>query len=285
MSTLRDATKATAKVQAKTPEKKVRKRYQVPAVQRAFAILDALNQSSFGLTAQEVSRAHNLPYSTAFYLLETMLDSGYVARQEDSKKYSLGYKLFAFRDGGATRQSLNLRAQAFPSLEELTEVTRLTGHLAILEKNEAVYIERSEPKSFIRLNTWVGERKLLHCTGVGKALLMYLPAAEIRRMVGAGPLVRRTARTITRVDALIENLSQSAARGYAVDDGEDEEEGRGIAAALFDSEGRVVASLGLAGTLQQTEDNRMDGLGRLVRNYASQISQRLGYQGPGAVST
>lgn len=284
MSSLRDAVKGAAKVQTEAPEKKVRKRYQVPAVQRAFAILDSLNQSSFGLTAQEVSRAHELPYSTAFYLLETMLDCGYVSRQEDSKKYSLGYKLFAFRDGGATRHSLNLRAHAFPSLEELTEITRLTGHLAILEKNEAVYIERSEPKSFIRLNTWVGERKLLHCTGVGKALLMYLPPAEIRRIVGHSPLVRRTARTITKVDSLIANLSEAAARGYAVDDGEDEAEGRGVAAALLDSEGRTVASMGLAGTLQQTGEDRIKELGRLVRKYAWQISQRLGYRGRGAAS-
>jgi len=264
----------------KSLAKKTRKRYQVPAVQRAFSILDTLNQSSFGLTVQEVSRAHRLPYSTAFYLLETMLDCGYVERHEDSKKYSLGYKLFAFRDGSAIRNSLNLRAQAYPSLEELTEITRLTGHLAILEKDEAVYIEKSEPKGFIRLNTWVGERKLLHCTGVGKALLMHLPAAEIRRILGPGPLVRRTERTLTAVDALIENLSEAAARGYAVDDGEDEEEGRGIAVALFDGEGRPVASIGLAGTLQQIERDRIEGLGRLIRNYAAQISQRLGFRPP-----
>ena len=262
----------------KAGAKKTRKRYQVPAVQRAFSILDTLNQSSFGLTVQEVSRAHRIPYSTAFYLLETMLDCGYVERHEENKKYSLGYKLFAFRDATAIRNSLNLRAQAYPGLEELTEITRLTGHLAILEKEEAIYIEKSEPKGFIRLNTWVGERKFLHCTGVGKALLMNLPAEEVRRILGSGPFVRRTGRTITNIEHLIQNLAEASARGYAVDDGEDEEEGRGVASALFDAEGRVVASIGLAGTLQQTERDRLEGLGRLVCNYSRQISQRLGFQ-------
>ncbi len=97
---------------------------------------------------------------------------------------------------------------------------------------------------------------MLHCTGVGKALLMHLSPDEIRRIIGSGPLIRRTGRTITNVEYLIQNLAEAAARGYAVDDGEDEEEGRGIATALFDSEGRVVASMGLAGTLQQTEKDR-----------------------------
>lgn len=269
--TARSATKSKA-------QPKTRKGYQVPAVKRAFAILDSLNESSFGLTVQEVSKAHRIPYSTAFYLLETMADAGYVQRHEENKKYILGFKLFAFRDSNASKNSLSLRALAFPSLEELTEITRLTGHLAILDRNEAVYIERSEPKGFIRLNTWVGERKLLHCTGVGKALLMYLPASEVRRLVGPGPLVRRTDRTITDVDSLIANLAEYATRGYAVDDGEDEAEGRGAAAAIWGSDGRVVASLGLAGTLQQTDPSRMDGIGRLIRNYALQVSQKLGYQ-------
>jgi DNA-binding IclR family transcriptional regulator len=256
------------------------KRYQVPAVQRAFAILDALNQSSFGLSVQEISRIHKIPYSTAFYLLETMLECGYVQRLEESKKYILGYKLFAFRDGSAAKNTLNLRAQAFPILEELTEITQLTGHLAILEKKEAVYIEKSEPKSFIRLNTWVGERKLLHCTGVGKALLMHLHPADIRKLFASVQLAGRTERTITRLESLIEDLALSAARGYAIDDAEDEAEGRGVAAAIWGADGQVVASIGLAGTLQQLDLRRIDGIGKLVSNYATRVSQRLGYYPP-----
>ena len=108
MPSPRSGARTPARTRDKAAAKNTRQRYQVPAVQRAFSILDTLKQSSFGLTVQEVSRAHRIPYSTAFY--------------------------------------------------------RLTGHLAILEKDEAVYIERSEPKGFIRLNTWIGERKLLHRT-------------------------------------------------------------------------------------------------------------------------
>src|SRR5690349_20856403 len=74
------------------------KTYRVPALRRAFAILDELNRSSFGLTVQEVTRLHKLPYSTAFYLLETMREAGYVDRNDETKKYTIGYKLFTFRE-------------------------------------------------------------------------------------------------------------------------------------------------------------------------------------------
>ena len=254
-----------------------RKKYQVPALQRAFAILDSLNQTSFGLTVQEISDEHEIPYRTAFYLLETMRECGYAERNEDSKKYRLGYKVLSFREGNAARYLLDLRAIARPLMEELTELTSLTSHLAILDRDEAVYIEKAEPSGFIRLNTWIGKRNSLYCTGVGKALLMHLPEPEIRALCPPSSLVRRTPRSITSVDALLEELRRSAQRGYAIDDAEDEGQGRCVAAPVYNDEQKVVAVLGLAGTLVQVDLERIDALGKLVKNYARQIAERLGY--------
>ena len=255
-----------------------RKKYQVPAVKRAFAILDLLNQTSFGLTVQEISHQIKIPYSTAFYLLETMRDSGYTERNEDSKKYRLGHKVLSFRESTAARNFLDLRNVARPVMEELTELAGLTSHLAILERDEAVYIDKAEPGGFIRLYTWIGKRNSLHCTAVGKALLMCLSENEIRKLCPPAALIRRTERTITSVDALIADLRRSAELGYASDDVEDEPEGRGIAAPIFNEQGKLVASLGVAGSLIQIELNRIEAIGKLVRNYAGQVSQRLGYR-------
>src|SRR2546426_290304 len=165
-----------------------RKKYQVPALKRAFAILDGLNHTSFGLTVQEVSQQHKIPYSTAFYLLETMRECGYAERSADSKKYRLGHKTLSFRESNAARYLLDLRTIARPVMEELTELSDLTTHLAILER-----------------------------------------------------------------------------------------EGRGVAAPIFDEQGKVIASLGVAGSLSQIEFDRFDAIGKLVRNYAGQISERLGH--------
>jgi|SRR5579871_1521237 len=256
------------------------KKYQVPALKRAFAILDTLNHTSFGLTVQEVSQTHEIPYSTAFYLLETMRECGYAERSDDSKKYRLGHKALSFRESNAARHMLDLRTIARPVMEDLTELSGLTIHLAILERDEAVYIEKVEPKGFIRLFTWIGKRNSAHCTAVGKALLMHLPEKEVRRICQPKTMIRRTERTITSLDSLIAELRQSAERGYAVDDAEDEREGRGVASAIFNEPGKVVASLGVAGSLSQIEFSRIDAIGKMVRNYAGQISQRLGHHQP-----
>lgn len=252
------------------------KKYQVPALKRAFAILDSLNESSFGLTARDISDKHELPYSTAFYLLETMRECGYLQRDEKSKKYTVGYKLFGFRGGVAAQVSVNLRSVALPLMEELTASTGLTAHLAVLERDEAVYIEKTEPPGFIRLNTWVGKRNSLHCTAVGKALVAHLPQSELVQVCPESALQARTARTIVAMDRLLAELQDVRQEGYAVDDGEDEPEGRCVAAPIWSADDKVIASLGLSGTLLQIDLARLKALGKLVRNYANQIGQRLG---------
>ncbi len=253
------------------------KGYQVPAVKRAFAILDSLNESSTGLTVQEVSRIHQMPYSTAFYLLETMQQCGYVQRDEASKKYTVGFKLLAFRESAAARHALSLRALASPLMEELTAASGLTCHLATLERDEAVYIEKTDPSGFIRLNTWVGKRNSLHSTAVGKALLMPLEESRVRDILGPAPLPRKTDRTITELPMLLEDLRRSRERGFALDDSEDEMDGCCIAAPILDANGEVMASIGLSGLLSQIDARRREGIGKLVRNYARQISFRLGW--------
>jgi DNA-binding IclR family transcriptional regulator len=253
------------------------RKYRVPAVQRAFAILDTLSESSFGLTVRELSQLHKLPYSTCFYLLETMRQCGYVERDEDSKKYSLGYKLLFMGGGGVSQGSPDLRSTAAPILAELVESTRLTGHIAVLDRDEAIYIEKFESPGFIRLHTWVGKRNCLHSSAVGKALIVHLPESEVRQLLPAAKLTRRTDRTITTLEGLLEDLALSRQRGYTIDDVEDEYEGRGVAAPVFSAEGRVVGSIGLAGSISQIRREDLEPLGEAIRSTAQKISVRLGY--------
>ena len=254
-------------------------RYEVPSIKRAFAILDRLGESSFGLTVREVSIAHKLPYSTVFYLLETMRESGYVERNEKTKKYVLGYKVMAMRNGIANPAIHKLRTIAAPLLAELTEITELTGHIAILERNEAVYIHKHEPQRFVRLNTWVGKRHPLHSTAVGKALLMGVPEAKLRDRLQAYEFTPRTEKTITTLDGFLREIEVSTARGFAIDDGEDEREGRCTAAPIQLGTGEVIASMGISGILSQIPAHKIEVVGRLVRDYAERVSTRLAYVG------
>jgi DNA-binding IclR family transcriptional regulator len=66
-------------------------------------------------------------------------------------------------------------------------------------------------------------------------------------------------------------------RGYSIDDAEDETEGRGVAAPIMAANKKIVASVGLAGSLSQFPVEKLDPLGKLIRRSADRISRQLGY--------
>lgn len=260
-----------ASPKARTPK------YQVPAVRRAFALLETLSVTDKGMQARELAKVHRLPYSTVFYLVETLTEAGYLSRTEDEKRYVLGPRLFRLANRASTVPDPDLRKVGGAVLEELVEVTGINGHIAILEGDEVVYVDKREPPGLVRLNTWIGRRNNAYCTSVGKALLMCLSEQQVRALYPPQKLVRKTDRTITTIEGLLDNLEISRSRGFAYDDGEDGPESRCVAAPIFDHTGRAIASIGLVGVFSQIEPHRYESFGKLVRQYAGQISRKLGW--------
>jgi DNA-binding IclR family transcriptional regulator len=249
-------------------------KYTVPSLARAFEILDMLALSSVGLTKMEIARKIGIPYSTAFNLLNTMADHGYVRKDEAGGRYYLGLKLLSL--GSAQLKDANLRDSAAVVLEQLVRQTGMTAHLAILDRGEAIYIDKKEPDGFVKINSWVGKRNFIHTSAVGKALVAWLDEEEARRLWDQG-LPKRTSHTITSWKKLKADLIETRERGYATDREEDELGGRCVAAPIFDAAGLVVASVGVSGIVSQVPDERFAVLGEMLRGAAQEISRRLGH--------
>jgi len=102
----------------------------------------------------------------------------------------------------------------------------------------------------MRMFTEVGRRVYAHCTGVGKALLAQLPDDAVRRIVTSAGMPARTDHTITDVDRLLEELGRVRARGYTVDDGEQEAGVRCVAVAV---PGSPTTALSVSGPASRTD--------------------------------
>src|SRR4051794_10206365 len=204
-------------------------KYSVPALARAFEILDILSMSSVGLTKMDVARQVNIPYSTAFNLLNTMEQHGYVRKDQASARYYLGLKLLSL--GSIQIRDVSLRDMAAPVLAELVRRTGLTAHLAILDRGEAIYIDKKEPESFLKINSWIGKRNYVHTSAVGKALVADMNSDEVQRIWDSG-LPKRTGNTVTSWKKFKAELATVRTLGYAVDKEEDEIGGRCVASAV-----------------------------------------------------
>ena len=249
--------------------------YSVPSIDRALSVLECLGQSKRGFSISEIGRRLRIPKSSAHLILATLQRRGFLQKNTQTGRYHFGLQLISL--SRSALENLDLREEAKPFLRSLMQETGLTVHMAVLERDEAVIIEKVEAPGWLRLPSWIGRRLDLNCTGVGKVLLAYLPDDELNQLLGAAVFARHNSRTITSKSALRRELLRVRQSGYALDDEEDEPGLRCLGAPVFDQNGKAIAATSVAGTTSQISLDRVPNLARMVTRTARAISLRLGH--------
>ncbi|SRR5579875_694474 len=243
------------------------------ALVKGIAIIDLLASHRKGLRLTDLVGRVNLPRGTVVRLLNVMIEAHLVRHSADGL-YLLGPRTAIW--GSEFLNSLELREVASDVLARLAEVSNETCHLGVVEGRSVLYIDKVESPHSLRMVSRVGGTNPLHCTGLGKALLAFLPAEEFDRYV-AEPLERRTPNTIVAPDILRAELQRIRDRGYALDDVENEVGVRCIGAPIFDHHGTLAGSISLAGPTMRMTWERIEQLASPVMEAAREISARLGY--------
>ncbi len=245
----------------------------VPAVDRAFDILDLIAQSPKGLSLPELVEQSGLPKSSVHALLLTLLRRGYLHRHGRSNRFMFGLKLFSLANMALS--GVQLREQAALFLQGLVEKTGLTAHMAILEHQEGVIVAKCEPPGIFRLATWIGKRMDVHCTSLGKALLAYLDDGEVEKIIKEHGLPRHNDNTLCSRKKLKDELARTRKRGYAIDDEEDEVGLRCIGAPVFGADGRPAAAISLSGSTHQINGANLAQISKLLLETVKFLSESL----------
>ncbi|MGW5019862.1 IclR family transcriptional regulator [Streptomyces cacaoi] len=144
----------------------------VSMIDRVVRILDAF-EGADGLTLAQVVRQTGLPRSTAHRILEHLAEVRYLRREEHT--YRLGMRIMEL--GSLVSHQDRVREAATPYLHRLHQSTGLVAHLAVLDANEVVYLDKVGNRFGTLLPSRVGGRLPAARTGVGKALLAHAPSA------------------------------------------------------------------------------------------------------------
>ncbi len=241
----------------------------VTSVKRAIAILELLDRSHRGLSMSEIGRKINIPKSTAHVIVRTLEHAGYVVRHVPGCRYTLSFKAYSL--GREMIRQGALSKIALPPMKWLVGQTRLTVHLAVYEKNQAMYVQKVNGLSLIRFDTFIGKRTNLHCTGVGKVLLAYAPELLRHQFLSKATFAKYTPKTITSAATLRKALDKIRKQGYAIDDQEEEIEVRCIAVPVFNDGNEFVAALGVTGTVGQITAENCPMLVSLTKRAAARI--------------
>jgi DNA-binding IclR family transcriptional regulator len=250
------------------------------ATDRVIDILELAAESREGLALKEVSRRVETPKSSLLPLLRTLTARGYL-EQGQAGEYRLGARAMelAARTGGR----LDLVEAARPALEDLMRRTGETVFLAALtgDGTGIVYVDKVESEQIIRYSSGVGDRRPLHATAGGKALLAFLPPARRAAVLESLELVRYTERTLDTLPALRASLEEVRRAGACVNVEEIVRGACGIAAPIFDHRNAVRAACAIGGPTDRVRP-RVRELVAAVKATAQAISRRLGAPTRGA---
>ena len=250
--------------------------YHVESLARGLAVLSSFSLDRPALSLTDISKGLQLNKTTTFRLLSTLEGLGYLQRDEQTKLYRPSLEVL--RLGFVVLNGLEVRQVAAPYLRQLVEEVEETVNLVVLDKHEAVYIDRISSKHMLNIYRPVGSRLPAYCTSTGKAMLAFLPPEQLEAVLAAITWARHTDRTLTTPEAFRENLALVRQRGFADSYGEMLPELCAVAAPIRRNDGQVVAAVNISAPTHRTSYEKLiDELGPKVLEIGRQISIGLGY--------
>ncbi|MGH3357888.1 MAG: IclR family transcriptional regulator [Nocardioidaceae bacterium] len=240
---------------------------------KGIALVDLVATSDAAPRLVDLVECSGLPRPTALRLLDVLCRAD-VLRVEAQGTYTLGPRVVGW--GQSFLNRVDLQRHASDLVEELVAVSGETCFLGVLDRNTVLYIGAVHSPHAIRPAARVGSRMPLHSTGIGKALLAWSDEAE-RDSLLPEPLERRTPNTITNRAALSEHLDGVRTRGYAIDEIENEDGVRCVAAPIRDHTGTTVAALSVSAPAYRFSADDLARLAPELVRVTDRISQRLGH--------
>jgi IclR family transcriptional regulator, acetate operon repressor len=243
------------------------------SIDRAVDLLLCVVQAGGPISLAEASARTGLAKPTAHRILRILAARG-LLRQDEGRTYRLGATAFAL--AGQILSGVEFVKEARPALEWLTHVTPETIQFAMLNGDKVVYVEKIEGRQPYRMASSVGVGLDVHSTAIGKATLAFMAPAQQAQYLVPARLVAHTSKTITSVAVLREQLTVIRERGFAIDDGENQEDIRCVAAAVFDARGDVIGGISVSAPAFSFSTEVAYSLAPAVMTAARTISVALG---------
>ena len=252
-------------------------RAKLNAVGKALSIIDTIHRANSSLSLKELAERLGMNKSTIHHLVSTLAEHGFLSQEPSTRRYKIGLHLVEVAQDYLSHSEVRVAARPF--LERLARDFGETVHLAVLEGNDLVLLDKAVLLSQGGLSgdSLIEICACPHSTAAGKVLLAQDPWERAEEILSRYGLTAPTRYTITDWGQLREELAQVKRQGVAFDFQEHELGMHSVAAPVFCRDGRCVGALGIAGPLTRLTMERLENaLKPAVVAAALQISQALG---------
>jgi DNA-binding IclR family transcriptional regulator len=248
---------------------------QVPAASKALRVLRFLASQTDPVPLERIARACGLPRSTAYHLIGTMIEEGFVTHLPDEHRYGLGIAAFEVGSGYARQEPLQRIARR--PLVALVDRTGQSAHLAVLHGRDVLYVLEERAPRRPPLVTDVGVRLPAALTASGRAILAALPPAQVRALFpDREAFVQRHDRGPTTLSALRALLTETRQRGFATENGEVTPGFASVAAPVLDHNGHPVAGVACTFASEALDRTGAAAMATAVLETARGLSRRIG---------
>ncbi len=265
----------SAKVRQRTTAAKAVARPEgARTVGRVLRALELLAGQSEPARLTEIAQALDVPTSSAHALLHQLIRHDYARVVLPERRYAPGSGLALL--GSRIHAGLRIVEVARPVLREIAASTGENVYLGIRHSKGIAYADAVEAESGVMARFPMGSLRPLHATSPGKVFLAFhVPRDRIDEVLGKGPLPAYTKHTTTDRAALVRELDQTRARGYALNEEEAVDGAFGISTPIFGADRSLAGSLTI-GVPGQRYRSRRDAIVRQALASAVAISRGLG---------
>ena len=247
---------------------------RVPAAAQTLAILRLLAASATPLAAATIARELALPRSTAYHLLATLQDEGFVVHLPDERRYGLGVAAYELASGYARQAPLQRLARV--PVAALVDRTGHSGRVGVLHGRDVLFVLEERAAGRPPLITDTGVRLPAQLAASGRALLAALPPQQLRALYpDASAFALRSGRGPQSLSALRQILIDVRRRGYAIEEGEVTPGFASVAAAVLDHIGHPLASVALTFPQSEVTPNDRAELAERVMDVARRLTRRI----------
>lgn len=244
--------------------------------QRTVEILKLISRTPEGATLDDLCERLELPKTSAYDIVTTLAEMGMVNVTRGQKQsYTIG--LMAYRIGINYTNNLDFLGTIEPVLKAFSKEVGKTVFFGVPSDHHVVYICKFEPENPIITTATVGSKNPMYCTSLGKVILAYSDEETREQVMNRIKFIKHTERTILSRQALLKELEEVRARGYAFDAREMEEHMQCVGAPVFDRDGNVLGAVSVSSLYKPAED--YEALGKLVSEKGMEVSRLLGFLG------
>jgi IclR family transcriptional regulator, KDG regulon repressor len=239
-------------------------------VGKALDVLDLVAQTGRPVRFSELMEHRLFPKATLYRFLQTLTNQGMLSYDPETGYYALGVRLVRLAHAAWAQSSLAPIARPF--VDRLAADTGETVHLAQMDQAQVLYVDKRNATRPVEMFSQAGKIGPAYCTGVGKAMLAFLPEAALEKALQRQSFHAFTPHTLATPDALRAELAAIRTRGHAFDREEHEAGIICVAVPILSRTGQVIGALSVTSTTQRTTLAALEAQAARVKETAAAIA-------------